>query len=156
MKALLEKVPEIATRADKKGQTALHIVAKGQRVDIINELIVADNVLFNMVDKKNIAFHIATRKRQKEDPPLSSDLKGETFCALLGTHNMLYFRYLDLFVVTFILSKVARTSIAQVLTVISQTQKFALREASRTRSVCLLICALRKPKLFEDVLQSIK
>ncbi|XP_071685659.1 uncharacterized protein [Rutidosis leptorrhynchoides] len=68
----------------------------------------------------------------------------------------LYFRYLDLFVVTFILSKVARTSIAQVLTVISQTQKFALREASRTRSVCLLICALRKPKLFEDVLQSIK
>jgi ankyrin repeat protein len=55
--------PGMATRTDKKGQTAFHMAAKGQNIEIVEELIVAQPSSINMVDTKgNTALHIATRK----------------------------------------------------------------------------------------------
>ncbi|KAJ0752185.1 putative transferase, protein kinase RLK-Pelle-RLCK-VIIa-2 family [Helianthus annuus] len=68
VKALSQKVPGIVARADKKGQTALHMAVKGQNVEVVNALIEADYGLINMVDKQgNTALHITTRKGRTED-----------------------------------------------------------------------------------------
>ncbi|KAJ0797075.1 putative ankyrin repeat-containing domain-containing protein [Helianthus annuus] len=67
VKALSQKVPGIVARADKKGQTALHMAVKGQNDEVVNALIEADNGLINMVDKQgNTALHITTRKGRAE------------------------------------------------------------------------------------------
>ncbi|KAH0883400.1 hypothetical protein HID58_059496 [Brassica napus] len=48
---------------DKKGQTALHIAAKGTNVEVVEELINADRSSINIADTKgNTALHIADRK----------------------------------------------------------------------------------------------
>jgi large subunit ribosomal protein L35e len=46
--------------------------------------------------------------------------------------------------------KVVRLSIAQVMAVISQTQKATLMEVYKTRSICHLIFAQRRPKPFAE------
>ena len=50
MEALLEKEPGVATRTDKKGQTALHMAVKGQSLEVVEELIKADPSTINMID----------------------------------------------------------------------------------------------------------
>ncbi|WZZ49975.1 hypothetical protein YC2023_050082 [Brassica napus] len=63
VKALLASEPAIAIRMDKKGQTALHIAAKGTNVEVVEELINADRSSINIADTKgNTALHIADRK----------------------------------------------------------------------------------------------
>ncbi|WZZ69159.1 hypothetical protein YC2023_080529 [Brassica napus] len=63
VKALLASEPAIAIRMDKKGQTALHMAAKGTNVEVVEELIKADRSSINIADTKgNTALHIATRK----------------------------------------------------------------------------------------------
>ncbi|KAL0773857.1 hypothetical protein Bca101_039008 [Brassica carinata] len=48
---------------DKKGQTALHMAAKGTNVEVVEELIKADRSSINIADTKgNTALHIAARK----------------------------------------------------------------------------------------------
>ncbi|KAF3579611.1 hypothetical protein DY000_02029973 [Brassica cretica] len=48
---------------DKKGQTALHMAAKGTNVEVVEELIKADRSSINIADTKgNTALHIADRK----------------------------------------------------------------------------------------------
>uniref|UniRef100_A0A0D3E4R6 PGG domain-containing protein n=1 Tax=Brassica oleracea var. oleracea TaxID=109376 RepID=A0A0D3E4R6_BRAOL len=48
---------------DKKGQTALHMAAKGTNVEVVEELINADRSSINIADTKgNTALHIADRK----------------------------------------------------------------------------------------------
>ncbi|KAL0667194.1 hypothetical protein Bca4012_029898 [Brassica carinata] len=63
VKALLASEPAIAIRMDKKGQTALHMAAKGTNVEVVEELIKADRSSINIADTKgNTALHIAARK----------------------------------------------------------------------------------------------
>jgi ankyrin repeat protein len=63
VRALLTIERGIATRKDKKGQTALHMAVKGQNVVVVEELIHAEPSSINIVDTKgNSALHIATRK----------------------------------------------------------------------------------------------
>lgn len=67
VKLLVERDPDIVSIKDKKGQTALHMAAKGQDPSIIEELLLADCSVLNERDKKgNTAVHIATRKSRAQ------------------------------------------------------------------------------------------
>ncbi|GAB2297423.1 hypothetical protein Dimus_031527 [Dionaea muscipula] len=57
VKALIERDPGIVSIKDKKGQTALHMVAKGHDPNI-EELLLANCSIL----KGNTVVHIATRK----------------------------------------------------------------------------------------------
>nr|GEY85663.1 ankyrin repeat-containing protein At5g02620-like [Tanacetum cinerariifolium] len=54
-------------RADKKGQTTLHMEVKGQNVVVVSAFTEVDNALINMVDKwDNTALHMTTTKGHTE------------------------------------------------------------------------------------------
>lgn len=60
VKALLNKEAGIASRMDKKGQTALHMAFKGQNLEVVEELIRLVAKLIKIIDMKgNTTSHIA-------------------------------------------------------------------------------------------------
>ncbi|XP_024959524.1 DNA polymerase alpha catalytic subunit [Cynara cardunculus var. scolymus] len=78
--------------------TKLHEMAFGLKANITKELLDRNVSNFSMKPvKRNYAFERSDIERKEnyvlkisypfKDPPLPSDLKGETFCALLGTHS---------------------------------------------------------------------
>ncbi|KAJ7980916.1 Ankyrin repeat-containing protein [Quillaja saponaria] len=73
----------IARRLDKKGQTALHMAVKGQKLEVVEELIKSEPSSINMVDTKgNTALHISNQEGQSSGQP---ELTYRVlFCRLLG------------------------------------------------------------------------
>ncbi|KAI3799023.1 hypothetical protein L1987_34311 [Smallanthus sonchifolius] len=78
--------------------TKLHEMASGLKADLTKQLLDRNVSNFSMKPvKRNYAFERSDIERKEnyvlkisypfKDPPLSSDLKGETFSALLGTHT---------------------------------------------------------------------
>ncbi|XP_071730497.1 DNA polymerase alpha catalytic subunit [Rutidosis leptorrhynchoides] len=78
--------------------TKLHEMASGLKTNITKQLLDRNVSNFSMKPvKRSYAFERTDIPRGEsyvlkisypfKDPPLPSDLKGETFCALLGTHN---------------------------------------------------------------------
>ncbi|KAK9061861.1 hypothetical protein SSX86_019045 [Deinandra increscens subsp. villosa] len=78
--------------------TKLHEMASGLKADLRKQLLKRNVSNFSMKPvKRNYAFERSDIECKEnyvlkisypfKDPPLSSDLKGETFCALLGTHT---------------------------------------------------------------------
>ncbi|KAJ0704122.1 putative DNA-directed DNA polymerase [Helianthus annuus] len=78
--------------------TKLHEMASGLKADLTKQLLDRNVSNFSMKPvKRNYAFERSDIERREhyvlkisypfKDPPLSSDLKGETFSALLGTHT---------------------------------------------------------------------
>ncbi|KAL0670117.1 hypothetical protein Bca4012_032821 [Brassica carinata] len=62
---------------DKKGQTALHMAAKGTNVEVVEELIKADRSSINIADTKgNTALHIAARKGRSHITTTLTDTKA--------------------------------------------------------------------------------
>ncbi|KAL8247014.1 hypothetical protein R6Q59_008230 [Mikania micrantha] len=82
----------------KEFLTKLHEMASGLKANLTKQLLDQNVSNFCMKPvKRNYAFERFDIERKEsyvlkisypfKDPPLSSDLKGETFCALLGTHT---------------------------------------------------------------------
>ncbi|KAG9143970.1 hypothetical protein Leryth_024776 [Lithospermum erythrorhizon] len=92
-------------------QAQLHEMASGLKTEISKQLLERDVSSFSMVPvKRSYAFdrsdvplgenYVLKINYPFKDPPLPADLKGENFCALLGTHcSKILFSALELFLI---------------------------------------------------------
>ncbi|KAI3521012.1 hypothetical protein L1887_10469 [Cichorium endivia] len=94
----LEREVEESKISPKDFHTKLHEMASGLKANIKKQLLDRNVSNFSMKPvKRSYAFERSDIERKEhyvlkisypfKDPPLSSDLKGETFSALLGTHS---------------------------------------------------------------------
>ncbi|XP_027078338.2 DNA polymerase alpha catalytic subunit [Coffea arabica] len=94
----LEQDVEESRISSTEFRTQLHEMASGLKTEMSNHLLERNVSCFSMTPvKRNYAFERSDIPRGKnyvlkisypyKDPPLPSDIRGENFCALLGTHS---------------------------------------------------------------------
>ena len=85
VQTLLQMDPKdsLAKKADKKGQTSLHLAAKGRSAEVVKLLLHSVSAIVMLPDKKgNTALHVATRKKRVEVLFFLSSLSFAFFCFL--------------------------------------------------------------------------
>ncbi|KAL0332214.1 UNVERIFIED_CONTAM: DNA polymerase alpha catalytic subunit [Sesamum calycinum] len=98
LKDTIAKLEKNVEESQKALRIRLHDLASDLKTEMTNELLDRNVSSFSMAPvKRNYAFERSDLPRGEnyvlkinypfKDPPLPSDLKGNSFCALLGTHN---------------------------------------------------------------------